>query len=144
MNRASAPASLTQRLDLHSSKPRKNTSCTSRPPIALTALNISVWTCIAMSQVGWRLMVASIAKIRRPLPAVLGADELRTLARKASTSSRLDTSCAISRAASLGNGGLGGKTMAYSETGLAQYMVAPEIRECSFDICSRPEQTLRA
>src|SRR3954466_4422542 len=41
-------------------------SWTASPPIVSAASNICAWTLQARSQVGWRLMVASSAKTRRP------------------------------------------------------------------------------
>src|SRR6186713_2087039 len=41
-------------------------SWTASPPILPAASNICAWTLQARSQVGWRLMVASSAKTRRP------------------------------------------------------------------------------
>src|SRR3954451_16927623 len=41
-------------------------SWTASPPIVSAASNICAWTLQARSQVGWRLIVASSAKTRRP------------------------------------------------------------------------------
>src|SRR5215216_2006982 len=62
-------------------------SWTARPPILSAASNISAWTLQARSQVGWRLIVASSAKTRRPRssavalgPIFLAADTKASIA----------------------------------------------------------------
>src|SRR5262245_2000603 len=54
--------------------------------------NISDWIWSALSQVGWRLMVASMAKSRRPLPSPRGTAGcmVRTVSRNLETSPSLD------------------------------------------------------
>ena len=67
-------------------------SCTSRPPTSFTAANISPCSFSAMSHVGARLMVASMAKTRRPRsPVAAGASDF-ILAMNAATSVSADAS----------------------------------------------------
>src|SRR5215472_8245104 len=62
----------------------------SRLPREAASRNISAWSAHAMSQVGWRLMVASSAKISRPrLPSAWG-DIARAFATKAAMSSDVE------------------------------------------------------
>src|SRR5262245_22686665 len=58
----------------------------SRPPIVATSRNISAWSMQAVSQVGWRLAVASRAKMRRPRGCVVCDLGFPILARKVSRS----------------------------------------------------------
>src|SRR5262245_8352885 len=58
----------------------------SRPPVVATSRNMSAWSSQAVSQVGWRLAVASRAKIRRPRVCGFGLAILLISARKLSTS----------------------------------------------------------
>ena len=83
---AASPAPCdTKREARHSASPRKYTSCTSSPPSASVSVNMRCCRLCAMSQVGWRLMVASSAKISRPLPSD-GAGTFAARERKVSTS----------------------------------------------------------
>src|SRR5262249_12464732 len=64
----------------------------SSPPTAAASRNMSACSWQAVSQVGWRLMVASSAKISRPrAPAAVDGARLFTCARKASISERVET-----------------------------------------------------
>src|SRR4051794_20174104 len=62
----------------------------SRLPIEAASRNMSACSAQAMSQVGCRLMVASSAKISRPLASAEWGDMARALATKAAMSSVVD------------------------------------------------------
>ena len=54
------------------------------------SVNIRPCSCIAMSQVGWRLMVASMAKMSRPRPDATVGAVARPSFRKASIAADVD------------------------------------------------------
>src|SRR5215469_4732667 len=62
----------------------------SRLPSEAASRNISACSAQAISQVGWRLMVASSANTRRPLVPAACGDIARALATKAAISSEVE------------------------------------------------------
>ena len=67
--------------------------------MAFTALNMSACSASAMSQVGWRLMVASMAKTSRPRPAaVRGASSFMRRTKSATSASEVARAGGVCRA----------------------------------------------
>src|SRR5947209_1913288 len=91
-----------------------------RPPIAPASLNMSACSAHAMSQVGWRLMVASRAKISRPAAAFAFGAIAFTCARKAAISAWEDDATSPASAA------LAGCALLWLEAGvLGSFAIAP-------------------